>query len=148
MVSLIFSRELLFFFKYFILDKLNENQAISCNTLIPENHVDFDSLRSSMTGDASQICVFGTGLYEAKKRRKASFKIDASQTGPGLLLVGLYSPIGPYERLVIKRIIPSSPGFIYKVSYRVRNRGEYILTILYGMNLQHVPGSPYVVHVE
>jgi hypothetical protein len=34
-----------------------------------------------MTGDASQICVFGTGLYEAKKRRKASFKIDASQTG-------------------------------------------------------------------
>jgi hypothetical protein len=68
--------------------------------------------------------------------------------GPGLLLVGLYSPIGPFERLVIKRIMPSSPGFIYKVSYRVRYRGEYILTILYGLNMEHVPGSPYVVLVE
>jgi hypothetical protein len=34
-----------------------------------------------MTDDASKICVFGTGLYEAKKRRKATFKIDASQAG-------------------------------------------------------------------
>ena len=48
----------------------------SCNT-----HVDLDILRSSMTGDASQVCAFGTGLYEAKPRRKASFKIDASQAG-------------------------------------------------------------------
>jgi hypothetical protein len=30
---------------------------------------------------ASQVCVFGAGLYEAKKRRKATFKIDASQAG-------------------------------------------------------------------
>lgn len=44
-------------------------------------HVDLDILRSSMTGDASQICVFGTGLYETKPRRKATFKIDASQAG-------------------------------------------------------------------
>jgi hypothetical protein len=44
-------------------------------------HIDLDIFRSSMTGDASQVCVFGAGLYEAKKRRKASFKIDASQAG-------------------------------------------------------------------
>jgi hypothetical protein len=44
-------------------------------------HVDLDILRSSMTGDASQVCVFGTGLYEAKPRRKTTFKIDASQAG-------------------------------------------------------------------
>ncbi len=48
---------------------------------IRSSHGNLDFLRSSMTGDASKICVFGTGLYEAKKRRKASFKIDASQTG-------------------------------------------------------------------
>ena len=67
----------------------------SCNSLIPiqsilnpvhssttsTTHVDLDILRSSMTGDASQVCVFGTGLYEAKPRRKATFRIDASQAG-------------------------------------------------------------------
>lgn len=67
----------------------------SCNSLIPTQsilnpahtsttsttHVDLDILRSSMTGDASQVCAFGTGLYEAKPRRKATFRIDASQTG-------------------------------------------------------------------
>jgi hypothetical protein len=64
----------------------------SCNSLIPiqsvlnpihssTTHVDLDILRSSMTGDPSQVCVFGTGLYEAKPRRKATFKIDASQAG-------------------------------------------------------------------
>jgi hypothetical protein len=45
------------------------------------SHIDLDILRSSMTGNASQICVFGAGLYEAKKRRKTTFKIDASQAG-------------------------------------------------------------------
>ena len=44
-------------------------------------HVDLDILRSSMTADASQVCVFGTGLYEAKPRRKTTFRIDASQAG-------------------------------------------------------------------
>jgi hypothetical protein len=34
-----------------------------------------------ITDIASQVCVFGAGLYEAKKRRKATFKIDASQAG-------------------------------------------------------------------
>jgi len=66
--------------------------------------------------------------------------------GPGLLLVGLYSSLGPSERLVIKRII-SSPQ-LYKVSYRVRKRGQYMLVILYGSNLQHIPGSPFLVIVE
>ncbi len=67
----------------------------SCNSLTPiqsvlnaahssitsTTHVDLDILRSSMTSDASQVCVFGTGLYEAKPRRKATFRIDASQAG-------------------------------------------------------------------
>ena len=151
----------------------------SCNSLLPiqtilnpihssstsTTYVDLDILRSSMTGDASQVCVFGTGLYEAKPRRKAKFKIDASQAGLnrktdfsyripnsslgfGLLLVGLYSSRGPAERLVIKRTNLSSPGYVYKVSYRVRIRGQYMLVILYGSTMQHVPGSPYLVIVE
>ncbi|CAF3686044.1 unnamed protein product [Rotaria sordida] len=132
-----------------VYDKFKENRTISCDALVPiqsklnhaNSHIDLDNLRSSMTGDASQICVFGTGLYEAKKRRKATFKIDASQSGPGILLVGLYSPLGPCERLVVKRVMPHSPGFIYKVSYRVRTRGQYLLTILYGVNMEHVPGK-------
>lgn len=65
-----------------------------------------------------------------------------------MLLVGLYSPMGSCERLVVKRIMPSSPGFVYKVSYRVRTRGQYMLTIVYGADMEHVPGSPYLVLVE
>ena len=71
--------------KVFSLDQTNESRTASYQTLAPapvrSKHVDFDLARSSMTGDASQVCVFGTGLYEAKKRRKTSFKIDASQAG-------------------------------------------------------------------
>ncbi|CAM4969471.1 unnamed protein product [Rotaria socialis] len=134
----------------------------SCNSLMPVQsilnpirsstrsltHVDLDILRSSMTGDASQVCVFGTGLYETKPRRKATFQIDATQAGPGLLLVGLYSSLGSYERLVVKRITSASFTYVYKVSYRVRIRGQYMLVILYGSNMQHVPGSPYLITVE
>ncbi|CAM4775136.1 unnamed protein product [Rotaria magnacalcarata] len=135
-----------------VYDKLDENRTNTSDALLPiqsklnhaSSHANIDNLRLSMTGNASQICVFGTGLYEAKKRKKSTFKIDASQAGPGILLVGLYSPLGPCERLVVKRIMPFSPGFIYQVSYRVRTRGQYILTILYGANMEHVPGSPYL----
>lgn len=95
-----------------------------------------------MLGNASKVCVFGAGLYEAKKRRKATFKIDASQAGPGLLLVGLH----PCERLVVK--FSSKSEFVYKVSYRILAAGQYPLNILYGPSMQHVPGSPYLVVVE
>ncbi|CAF3482635.1 unnamed protein product [Rotaria sp. Silwood1] len=139
-----------------------QTTTTSCNSLIPiqsvinpirsstrsTTHVDLDILRSSMTGDASQVCVFGTGLYESKPRRKATFKIDASQAGPGLLLVGLYSSLGSCERLVVKRIMSPSLSYIYKVSYRVQIRGQYMLVILYGSNMEHVPGSPYLVTIE
>lgn len=64
----------------FGLDQTSDSRTGSYQTL-KSKHVDFDLVRSSMIGDASQVCVFGTGLYEAKKRRKASFKIDASQAG-------------------------------------------------------------------
>ncbi|UJR07696.1 hypothetical protein I4U23_011981 [Adineta vaga] len=139
-----------------VYDKINDHRVNNYNTLLSSpsrlqqsiGQTDLDTLRSSMTGKASQICVFGAGLYEAKKQRKTTFKIDASQAGPGLLSVGLYSPLGVCERLVIKRILPSSPGFIYKVSYRVRTRGQYMLTIVYGADMEHVPGSPYLVLVE
>jgi len=125
---------------------LTTNQTIVQRNRSSTSEIDLDILRSSMTGDPSRVCVFGTGLYEAKPKRKATFKIDATQTGPGLLLVGLYSSLGPSERLVIKRIV-SSPQ-LYKVSYRVRKRGQYMLVILYGSNLQHIPGSPFLVIVE
>jgi hypothetical protein len=78
-----------------IVNETTTQATTSCNSLIPiqsvlnpvhssttsTTHVDLDILRSSMTGDASQVCVFGTGLYEAKPRRKATFRIDASQAG-------------------------------------------------------------------
>ncbi|CAF1102330.1 unnamed protein product [Adineta ricciae] len=132
-----------------VYDKANDTLLASPSRLHQSTTpTELEIIRSSMTGKASQICVFGAGLYEAKKQHKATFKIDASQAGPGLLSVGLYSPLGVCERLVIKRIIPSSPGFIYKVSYRVRTRGQYMLTIVYGADMEHVPGSPYLVLVE
>ena len=47
-------------------------------------------------------------------------------------MVDLYSSRGPCQRLVVKRIMPSSPGYIYKVSYQARARGQYMVVILYG----------------
>lgn len=79
-----------------IVNETTTQATTSCNSLIPTTksisnpiqspttsttHVDLDILRSSMTGDASQVCAFGTGLYEAKPRRKTTFRIDASQAG-------------------------------------------------------------------
>lgn len=57
------------------------HNPIATTSTTSTNQVDLNILRSSMSGDPSQVCVFGTGLYEAKPRRKASFKIDASQAG-------------------------------------------------------------------
>ena len=78
-----------------LVNETNTQATTSCNSLLPTQsisnahrssntsttHVDLDILRSSMTGDASQVCVFGAGLYEAKPRRKSTFRIDASQAG-------------------------------------------------------------------
>lgn len=75
-----------------LMNETNTQATTSCNSLLATQsisnrrhssttHVDLDILRSSMTGDASQVCVFGAGLYEAKPRRKATFRIDASQAG-------------------------------------------------------------------
>lgn len=76
-------------------NETNTQATTSCNSLLATRsvsnarhfsttsttHVDLEILRSSMTGDPSQVCVFGAGLYEAKPRRKATFRIDASQAG-------------------------------------------------------------------
>lgn len=86
-----------------------------------------------------QVCIFNINRFQ--------FRLCTSHPGPGLLLVGLYSSLGPCERLVIKRF-DSSSSHIYKVSYRVRKRGHYMLVILYGSTMQNVPGSPYLVRVE
>ena len=56
--------------------------------------------------------------------------------------------MGSYERLVIKNVKSPSSDFIYTVTYRVKTNGHYLLSILYGPNLRHVPGSPYLVMVE
>ena len=68
--------------KTILLDKANDTLLASPSRLHPSTSpTELEIIRSSMTGKASQICVFGAGLYEAKKQHKATFKIDASQAG-------------------------------------------------------------------
>lgn len=67
---------------------------------------------------------------------------------PGLLLSSLYSSLRMFEHLIIKRVITSSVAFIYKVYYRVGFRSQYMSGLLYGLNMQHVLGSSYLVTVE
>ncbi|UJR38463.1 hypothetical protein I4U23_031131 [Adineta vaga] len=107
----------------------------------------FHSLVRTKKTNTRDKCSFVDKLNESQTLLSTT-QVNASQAGTGLLLVGLYSSRGPAERLVIKRIIPSSPGVVYKVFYRVRTRGQYMLVILYGSSMQHVPGSPYLVIVE
>ena len=60
---------------------LTTNQTIVQRNRSSTSEIDLDILRSSMTGDPTRVCVFCTGLYEAKPKRKATVKIDATQTG-------------------------------------------------------------------
>lgn len=63
-------------------------------------------------------------------------------TGNNMMFVGMMGPKGPCEELCVK----NQGGYVYKINYIVRERGDYMLVVKWGD--QQIPGSPFCVHVD
>ncbi|CAH8512558.1 unnamed protein product [Schistosoma turkestanicum] len=83
----------------------------------------------------------GLGLKRAEIDRVNYFSVDASEAGNDVLLIGIYSPKQSSEEVVIKHLYNNQ----YSVSYRVFESGTHYLVVKWGD--QHVPGSPFIIHV-
>ncbi len=68
--------------------------------------------------------------------------ILVSPAGINILMVGVMGPNAPCEEVHIKHM----GRYQYHVSYLVRERGDYLLIVKWGD--EHVPGSPFQVHVQ
>ena len=59
-----------------------------------------------------------------------------------MLMVGVWGPEIPCEEVVVKHMGRN----IYNVSYKVKDRGDYVIIVKYGDD--HVPGSPFNISVS
>lgn len=59
-----------------------------------------------------------------------------------MLFIGMVGTKGPCEELCVKNV----PGQPYKITYKVKEQGEYMLAIKWGED--HIPGSPFYVKVD
>lgn len=59
-----------------------------------------------------------------------------------MLFIGMIGPKGPCEELCVKHI----PGNPYKITYVVKERGDYMLIVKWGE--EQIPGSPFHVRVD
>ncbi|XP_061187564.1 filamin-A-like isoform X11 [Saccostrea echinata] len=92
--------------------------------------------------DASRCTAEGMGLKKAFRGKQATFSVDTSQAGNNMMFVGMMGPKGPCEELCVK----NQGGYVYKINYIVRERGDYMLVVKWGD--QQIPGSPFCVHVD
>lgn len=89
--------------------------------------------------DASKVLVTGNGLQKISLHSCNEFLVDGSNAGNNILFVGISGPRGPSEEILIKKVSNN----IYKISYFVKETGEYLVAIKWGD--EHVNGSPYLV---
>ncbi|KAL5279476.1 FLNC family protein [Megaselia abdita] len=89
--------------------------------------------------DASKVTLRGDGVERISLHSSNEFIVDGSEAGCNILFVGICGPRGPSEEISIKKISKNS----YKVSYFIKDTGEYVLAVKWGE--EHVPGSPFLV---
>ncbi|KAL3851735.1 hypothetical protein ACJMK2_015452 [Sinanodonta woodiana] len=94
--------------------------------------------------DASKVTAEGHGLKKAFRNKQTAFTVDTSRAGNNILLIGMMGPKGPCEELTVKHST-SAPNQ-YKITYIVKERGNYMLSIKWGE--EHIPGSPYCIVCE
>ena len=58
-----------------------------------------------------------------------------------MLFVSVYGPKGPSDEVTMKHV----GHFNYQVSYLVKQRAEYVITVKWGED--HIPGSPFKVEI-
>lgn len=91
--------------------------------------------------DAAECTAAGTGLQEPVLGRQNSFSVDCSKGGNNVLYVGVYGPDSPCEEVQIRH----EGNRQYRVSYCIRDRGDYLIFVKWGDD--HIPGSPFHVQV-
>lgn len=92
--------------------------------------------------DASKVVCDGNGLKKGYRNKQCTFNVDTSQAGNNMLFIGMIGPKGPCEELCVKH----NPGLPYKITYLVKERGDYMLAVKWGE--EHIPGSPFYVRVD
>ena len=55
--------------------------------------------------------------------------------------MSVYGPKGPSDEVTMKHV----GHFNYQVSYLVKQRAEYVITVKWGED--HIPGSPFKVEI-
>ncbi|KAK8751523.1 hypothetical protein OTU49_008926 [Cherax quadricarinatus] len=91
--------------------------------------------------DATKVTSKGLGLKKAHINRQNNFTVNASTAGTNILYVGVYGPKAPCEEVYIKHIGHNN----YQISYKVHDKGDYILIVKWGDD--HIPGSPFAINV-
>jgi len=98
--------------------------------------------KKRFVGDATKVQVKGTGFKKAFINRPATFTIDVTGAGNGLLTAGMMSATGnPVEEFSIKK----SRATNYTVTFKTKEKGEHQLIVRWGHD--DIPGSPFTVPV-
>ncbi|EDV91006.1 filamin-A [Drosophila grimshawi] len=92
--------------------------------------------------DASRVQSRGLGLTHVNLLERNEFTVDGSAAGSNMLFVGILGPQGPCDEVLLKHLGRN----IYRVTYQVRDPGDYILVAKWGD--EHIPGSPFSLSAE
>jgi len=93
------------------------------------------------SSNAEECVASGQGIDKPVLGRQNSFTVDCSRGGANVLFVGVYGPDTPCEEVQIKH----EGNKEYKVSYSLKDRGQYLLFVKWGED--HIPGSPFHIQV-
>jgi filamin len=98
------------------------------------------AIQPHFISDASAVTCSGPGLSRPIIGKQNSFTVDCNGAGNNVLFVGVYGPETPCDEVHVKH---QGEGQ-YGVSYKLTDRGQYILYVKWGDD--HIPGSPF--HIE
>jgi len=113
-------------------------------TMVQESNSSRNTTRQlpiQFDSDARDCTASGIGLQSPVIGRQNSFSVDCSQAGNNVLYVGVYGPDSPCEEVQIRH----EGDRKYRVSYYLRDAGDYLIFVKWGDD--HIPGSPFHVHV-
>jgi len=98
------------------------------------------AIQPNFVSDASAVTCYGSGIERPVLGKQNSFTVDCTRGGNNVLFVGVFGPETPCDEVYVKH----QGDRQYGVSYRLTDKGQYILYVKWGD--EHVPGSPF--HIE
>jgi filamin len=97
--------------------------------------------RNSSGTNASKVVTSGAGTQRAQLGSNTII-VNCDNAGNSKIFASLFGPLGPCDDISIKH----AGGMSFAVTYVVRDRGEYTLTIKWGD--EHIPGSPFKIQAS